>query len=121
MISPLLQLVVVSLAASIYGFLVGGGVINTWWPAELAAGFAPIVFVVLWAADDSRSTRYWPAFDYGFLLWVLMPFLIPHYVLHTRGRAGLPLVLLLGALVLAPWLASLLGVWCYDALPDLRG
>jgi hypothetical protein len=67
------------------------------------------LFVFWWVEHDARTTRYWPAYHYGFWLWYAWPITVPHYVLHTRGRRGWALSLLLVAALLSPWFGSALG------------
>jgi hypothetical protein len=84
-------------------------------------------YVAFWAQADSRSSRYWPAFHYAWYLVGLWPITVPHYVLHTRGRRGLPLLFLLVLLLMhnvwGYWLGIFagwsLGWYSTDAIREL--
>ena len=111
----------VTAASALYFFLVQGGVFWGSPAAELVAGYGPAYYAMLWASDDARRTRYWPAYHYGLFLICLTPFAIPHYVLRTRGgRSGLARACGAFALQLLPVFAAFLGAWFYEDLPDLR-
>ncbi len=68
------------------------------------------MFVVWWVERDARQTRYWPAYHYALWVFAAWPIAVPHYILHTRGRRGVPLSLLLLAALLSPYLGWALGV-----------
>ncbi len=53
-------------------------------------------------------------------MWLLWFILVPHYVLKTRGRGGLPLAVALSLILWAPLAAALAGLWFYEDLPDFR-
>jgi hypothetical protein len=115
-----LRLVIISCAAFFYSFCVGGGIIHGTELADYAAGYAPPYFAMLWAKEDARSSRYWPSYHYGLWLWWLSFPVLQHYILKTRGRAGFPLAIAFAFLIFSPFLASILGWWFYEQLPDLR-
>ena len=75
---------------------------------------------MLWAAQDARRSRFWPAYHYGLWLICAGPVLIPHYVFRTRGGRGLGLAVVLSLVLWMPWIGLALGSWFYDDLPDLR-
>ena len=74
----------VVLASAVYGFAVGGGVIDGTPAADVAAGWSPALFIGLWILQDARATHYWPALHYGFWLLALGPLLPVHYARRTR-------------------------------------
>jgi hypothetical protein len=47
------------------------------------------LLVVWWVRDDSRESKYWPCFDYDMFLLSGWLFLLPHYLVRTRGAKGL--------------------------------
>lgn len=103
-----------------YNFAVYGGVIRGSDLANLAAGYGTGYFAALWVLNDARATRYRPAYHYGLYLWLAGVVLIPHYLLRTRGRAGLGLALGLSAALWAPTATAIAGYFLYPQLPDLR-
>ena len=113
-------IVIASAAASVYMFSASGGVINGTVLADFAAGYGPPYFAMLWARRDARSSGYWPAQHYGLWLWFLWFVALPHYFVKTRGRRGLVIAVPLLATLAAPILASILGWWFYEDLPDFR-
>ena len=117
---PFARLVVVSALSSTYTFAVSGGVINGLELADYVIGYAAPYFAMLWASQDARQARYWPAFHYGLWLWMLWPISLPHYVLRTRGLAGVPLLVSLLLMTGLPVVASYVGWWLYEYLPDFR-
>ena len=73
---------------------------------SLFIAVAPIVSVIMWLQRDARSARLSLVHDWGLFVWLAWPILIPWYAFKTRGRHGWVLILKLGALLCAPWLAS---------------
>ena len=117
---PLLRLIPLSVVASLYLFSVYGGIINGSPLADVAAGYGLAYFAALWAEADAAASHHWPAYHYGLFLWFFGVLFIPHYVLKTRGTRGVPLAVLLAAVLWLPVAAGMLGWWLYEDLPDFR-
>ena len=106
-----------SIVATVYNFGANAAILSE-------SGLACVALIglrlslVWWVRGDSLSTRYWPAFHYGLWVFVAAPIVVPHYLLRTRGRAGLPLVLLVLAVMLAPTIASWIGWLAYPHIPE---
>ncbi len=81
--------------------------------ATICASYGVPLLVVWWVENDSKRTRYWPAFHYGLFLLALWPVAVPHYVLRTRGWRGVGLAGLLLTAICAPLLGWFVGylVW----------
>ena len=47
--------------------------------------------VVFWVTRDVRTTQFRPPFEYDFFMLLAWPVLLPHYLVKTRGRAGITL------------------------------
>jgi hypothetical protein len=107
-------------ASSIYAFSVAGGVIPGSELVSYCAGYAPPYFAMLWVAEDARRTRYWPAYHYGLFLFVFWFIALPHYLIHTRGRAGIGRTAGFVLLMLAPSAAGIAGWWLCDSRSGLR-
>lgn len=118
--TPFQRLCLLVAASSLYTFLVNGGVFTGSQLGDLAAGYGPIYFAMLWVSDDARRTKYWPAYHYGVFLVLFWFLAIPHYVLRTRGRRGLAFACGLLLLLSLPICAAFAGWWLYEELPDLR-
>jgi len=74
--------------------------------AALLTSCGLAVAFILWIVDDARSRRCVPCFDFGFLVAVFFPASLAWYVLWTRGRRGLTTLVALFALMLLPWLST---------------
>ena len=120
LLGPIARLCTIACVSALYSFSVNGGIINGSELSDYVAGYAPPYFAVLWVAQDARRTGYWPAYHYGLYLWICWFILIPHYVIKTRGRAGVALTLGLTVLLWAPVVSAAAGWWFYDQLPDFR-
>jgi hypothetical protein len=72
--------------------------------------FAPCWSLVCWTVADLRSTRLATIYDWGFFHLLAWPVLIPWYLKHRYGRGAWPLIGLFTALLVAPILATALGV-----------
>jgi len=46
------------------------------------------LLLISWLQSDSRTTRYWPCFEYEAFTFMAWPFTLPQYLVHTRGRKG---------------------------------
>jgi len=115
---PLGRLLAALAAGTIYSFTVNAEVFHESLVVTNAVYYAVPLFWVWWVQADSRQTGYWPAFHYAWWLYLAGPILVPHYVLKTRGRAGLRLALGLVVAMLAPSVAGYLGWWLYPHIPD---
>jgi len=72
--------------------------------ATLLTSYGLALAFILWVADDARSRRCVPCFDFGFLVAVFFPASLVWYVLWSRGRRGMTKLVALFALMLLPWL-----------------
>ena len=72
----------------------------------LIVQLAPLLAVIIWLQDDARLTKAVNVYDWGFLLWVAWPLLMPWYVVKTRGRRGWLLAFKLTALMFAPFIVA---------------
>jgi hypothetical protein len=87
--SPLKRLLAASAVAAFYSFGVNAEVLAESTLANLTIRFGVAIFFVWWVEADSRRTGYWPFYHYGFWVYVAGIVLVPHYLLRTRGRAGI--------------------------------
>jgi hypothetical protein len=72
----------------------------------LFVSYAPLVTVILWLHQDARRRKIAEVLDFGFLLLVFWPMVIPWYAFKSRGRRGWRLLLGLIALIMAPHLTA---------------
>ena len=116
----LARVAVATSSASLYEFLVYGGVFWGNELADLVAASMARYFVVLWIANDARATRYWPAYHYGLFLYAAPILGTLQYAVRTRGLRGVATAAGLEAAAFAPVAAALLGSFYFDVLPDYR-
>ena len=88
---------------------------------SLFIAVAPVVSAALWMRRDARLHRVAVVFDWGLFVYIAWPVLIPWYVLHTRGRAGWPLLLGLFLAILAPFVTAVIvaAVWDLVLFPEV--
>lgn len=78
---------------------------------KLLVNAAPLVSVILWLQKDCRRTGTTSIQDWGMLVWLAWPVVIPWYVLQSRGRAGWALLIGLFGLILSASIARALVPW----------
>ena len=66
--------------------------------------------IVLWVRADARRSRYWPCFEYDVFMLGGWLFLLPQYLVRTRGAKGLlmfvgllllPVVMMIASIIFA--------------------
>ena len=72
---------------------------------------APVIAVILWLHQDARRRKIAEVVDFGFLLLIFWPFVIPWYAFKSRGRAGWRLLIGLVALIMSPSVTGVLLTW----------
>lgn len=78
--------------------------------------FIFLVLTIIWAVDDSRSSKFSRSFDFDFLMYIFWPIAFPYYLISTRGTEGIPLFVGFLALWCGPWLLGLAAyVYIYNA------
>ncbi len=97
----------------IYGFL---GIPPSPLPITTIA-LAPVVSVVLWVQNDARHHGLSTVHDFGLLVYLLWPVLVPWYVLKTRGVRAWSLALLLLTAAVAPLVVAVLTAFLHDIAP----
>ena len=73
---------------------------------QLVVLVAPLVAAISWLQADARARHVPLVYDMGFFVWIAWPVLIPWYAIKTRGRHGVPLALLVGLAIIAPFFLS---------------
>jgi len=98
----------ISLACALLGMLYTVADIE---PSPLVSMFlsvAPVAAVLWWVYRDARGRGVLGVFDWGFFFLAGWPFMLPWYLVRTRGRQGWSLLAELFGAVLMPWFAALL-------------
>jgi hypothetical protein len=116
--TPLRRLLIAVAIACAYNFAINAEIAHETALANATLFVLLPMFFVWWVQDDSRRTRYWPFYHYGLWLYVLGVVLVPHYVLRTRGRAGIPAAIAMFALAILPLGAAWLGILAFDYVPE---
>lgn len=83
-------------------------------PSPIVALFlsgGPLLAVILWLQKDARRTGVGAVQDWGYLLLVAWPVVIPWYAFKTRGRAGGALLVRLVGLIVSPWVTGIAVPW----------
>jgi hypothetical protein len=75
-----------------------------------AISILPFLTCAWWVWTDARAHRLAFVQDWGLFAWIAWPLLVPWYAWHTRGRAGWRLAIGLYAAIVAPYLASAIGL-----------
>lgn len=71
---------------------------------QLLYGIIVLVLTALWASEDSKHTGFDKPFEFGFLIYIFWPVLLPWYLYSTRKADGLVMFLGILAIFLGPWL-----------------
>ncbi len=108
----------VSVIAALYNFGINAEIVAESQLANVTLFIGFPLTLVWWVQEDARSTRYWPAYHYGLWIFVAAPIVVPHYLMRTRGIAGIPPMLILLGAMLAPLLAAHLGAWAHPYVPE---
>jgi hypothetical protein len=74
---------------------------------QLLWGCISLVLTALWANEDSKANEFEKPFEFGFLIYMFWPVLLPWYLYSTRKTEGLILFLGILGLFFGPWLAGL--------------
>ena len=115
---PLAWVLVVSGLGTVYQFGINAGILTESQLANVTLYIGIPLTIVWWAQEDARSSHYWPAYHYGLWIFIAAPIVVPHYLMRTRDRAGLPIMLILLGAMLAPFVASYAGLWAYPYMPE---
>src|SRR5262245_37138215 len=116
--TPLRRLLVAVGVSCAYNFLINAGVVHEAQFANAALYLTVPMFFVWWVQSDARRTGYWPSYHYGLWLYLLGFVLVPHYVLRTRGRPGVPVAAGMLVLAILPLLFSWVGILVYEHVPE---
>lgn len=79
--------------------------------SDSAATVWAIVFIVLvamWVQDDSRGKDFDKPFDFGLFLYLFLPFLLPYYLIKTRGFEGVVTFFGFAAIYWLPFFSGLI-------------
>ena len=116
---PLGRLIIVLALCGANSFAFSAGIANGSPLGDHSLRFASYYFFFAWVDHEMRRSRVFPS--HGYMLWLAMagPLLLPHFLLRTRGPAGIPLAMLLILVLIAPYLAAFLGEMAYPNVPEL--
>jgi hypothetical protein len=78
-------------------------------PAESrVADTSLALFLLFWVMTDARKRRRAPCHEFGFLVMMYMPASLVWYLLWSRGWRGILPLSFIYALLITPWIASLI-------------
>lgn len=63
--------------------------------------------VAVWATKDPKQVDFQPPFDFGFIMYMFWPLMLPYYLVKTRGLEGLVLFMGFVAIYLIPFFSGL--------------
>ena len=99
---PLFHFLVFAVIVLSYGIALGMGVASE---SLVMAGCVWLGLPILlswWVQSDMRETSFRAPYEFGFLVFLFWPVVIPFYMWKSRGKEGVPLMLLLLLAMFAP-------------------
>jgi len=67
-----------------------------------------LILIAMWAQRDAIDSKKQYPFEYGYLIYILWPILLPYHLISTRGADGAIQFLGLVMLYLLPFLSGLI-------------
>jgi hypothetical protein len=71
----------------------------------------PGIAVIVWLSEDAKQRKVGPFLDFGYVLMLFWPVLIPWYAFASRGWRGWKLLLGAWGLIASPFLMASLLTW----------
>lgn len=69
---------------------------------ERLMGWSYSLILTLWCMDDAKERRFHRPYEFGAFLLFVWPFVLPAYLIRTRGWRGVPMFLIFLFLALLP-------------------
>ncbi|MEX1033893.1 MAG: hypothetical protein WDZ30_11080 [Cellvibrionaceae bacterium] len=63
--------------------------------------------VAIWATKDPKKSEFDTPFEFGFIMYLFWPLMLPYYLVKTRGLEGLVLFIGFVAIYLIPYFSGL--------------
>ncbi|PCJ28212.1 MAG: hypothetical protein COA96_01510 [SAR86 cluster bacterium] len=76
--------------------------------------FTFVLLTILWAYYDAKKADIETPFDFGFILYIFWPVVLPWYLYRTRGIEGILMFFGLISLWVGPWLAGVVAYYYFS-------